>query len=174
PGDADDLLRVPAVDPAVRLHVSVCRHAEAGAMARRGAAADPFPAADPRRDAARRGAVGNVGRRAGAGGLHPGDDGGGNPAVPQAARLIQAPKYPPGVIPAPAHCCPERFWKRIHHLTPASFPGKRTAVRNVFGNPRAKTAPRPLLSSAEPPLSVIPATPHSASFPRKRESRAFR
>ena len=43
-GDADDVLLLPAVDAAVGLHVPVSRHARVGAVARRGAAADPLPA----------------------------------------------------------------------------------------------------------------------------------
>src|SRR5690606_33390471 len=87
PGDADDLLRVPAVDPAVRFHVSVRRHAALGAMAGRGVAADPLPAPDPWRDTARCQLVGAVAGRAGTGGFQRGDDDGRGAAFPQAAGL---------------------------------------------------------------------------------------
>ncbi len=50
-GDADDVLLLPALDPAVGLHVSVPRDARLGAGDRRGAAAHPFPARRPRRPA---------------------------------------------------------------------------------------------------------------------------
>ena len=50
-GDADDVLLLPAVDPAVRLHVSVSRDARLGAGDRRGAAAHAFPADRARRAA---------------------------------------------------------------------------------------------------------------------------
>ena len=50
-GDADDVLLLPAVDPAVRLHVPLPRHARLGADDRRGAAADPLPAHRPRHPA---------------------------------------------------------------------------------------------------------------------------
>ena len=53
PGHADDVLRVPAVHPAVGLHVSIRRHAAAGAMDFRTTAADPFHAPDSRHHAAR-------------------------------------------------------------------------------------------------------------------------
>ena len=45
PGDADDVLRLPAVDPAVGIHVPVRRHAGCHPVAGRSAAADAFPAA---------------------------------------------------------------------------------------------------------------------------------
>ncbi|KAG1469683.1 hypothetical protein G6F57_012091 [Rhizopus arrhizus] len=90
PGDADDAVPVPAVDPAVRLHVPVRRHATAGAVAGRSAAADPLPATGARHHAARRLAVGAVARRTGAAGLHRGDDDAGDPALPQAPGLKHA------------------------------------------------------------------------------------
>ena len=43
-GDADDVLLLPAVDPALGLHVPVPRHAGLGAGARRGPAAHALPA----------------------------------------------------------------------------------------------------------------------------------
>ena len=79
PGHADDDLRVPAIDPAVGFHVPVRRHAEGGAMAGRGAAADPFPAPDSRRDAARGRPAGAVAGCSGAGGFHRHHDDGGDP-----------------------------------------------------------------------------------------------
>jgi ABC-2 type transport system permease protein len=42
PGDADDLLRLPAVDPALRLHVPISGHAALGAGDWRGLPANPF------------------------------------------------------------------------------------------------------------------------------------
>ena len=50
-GDAADLLLLPAVDPAVGLHVPLSRHARLGAGLRRDIAADAFPADHPRGDA---------------------------------------------------------------------------------------------------------------------------
>src|SRR5690606_39039678 len=87
PGDADDVLRVPAVDPAVGLHVPVRGHAEGGAMDRRGLAADAFPASDPRDHAAWRQPGGTLAGSAGAARVHGRHDDGGDPAVPQAAGL---------------------------------------------------------------------------------------
>ncbi|KAG1389228.1 hypothetical protein G6F58_013327 [Rhizopus delemar] len=87
---AYDAVPVPAVDPAVRLHVPVRRHATAGAVAGRSAAADPLPATGARHHAARRLAVGAVARRTGAAGLHRGDDDAGDPALPQAPGLKHA------------------------------------------------------------------------------------
>lgn len=52
PGDANDVLRVPAIDPALRLHVPVRGHAEVRAVDRRGLAPDALHAPDPRCDAA--------------------------------------------------------------------------------------------------------------------------
>src|SRR5690606_37561800 len=87
PSDADDDVRVSALDPAVRFHVSVCRYAARGAVAGRGVAAHAFPATDPRDHAAWRAAVGDVAGGASAAGLHRGDDGIGDSAVSQAAGL---------------------------------------------------------------------------------------
>src|SRR5690606_36599446 len=95
PGHADDLLRVPAFHPAVRLHVPVRWHAARGAVAGRGAAADALPEAGPRRHAARGGPAGAVAGRAGAGGVHRRDDDGGHPEVPQAAGLTWNRKAAP-------------------------------------------------------------------------------
>jgi hypothetical protein len=50
-GDADDGVLLPAVDPAVGLHVPLSRHAGMGARHRRGDPAHAFPARRPRRDA---------------------------------------------------------------------------------------------------------------------------
>ena len=47
-GDADDVLLLPAVDPALRLHVPVPRHAGVGAGDRQRAAAHAFPGAGAR------------------------------------------------------------------------------------------------------------------------------
>src|SRR5439155_16120741 len=46
-----DVLLLPAIDPAVGLHVSISRHAGLGAVHRAGAAAHPFSAHRPRRAA---------------------------------------------------------------------------------------------------------------------------
>ncbi len=87
PGHADDLLHPAAVDPAVRFHVPVRRHAQASPVDRRSAADDPLHAPDPRGGAARRLSGGAV-----SGTLHPsrihrgGDDRGGE-ALPEAVGL---------------------------------------------------------------------------------------
>src|SRR5690606_12092515 len=93
PGHADDVFRVPAVDPAVRVHVPVRGHAAGGAVAGGGVAADAFPAADSRHHAARGGPDRDVAGSAGAAGVHGADDDAGDPAFPQAAGLTgyQAP-----------------------------------------------------------------------------------
>ena len=92
-GDADDVLLLPAVDAALRLHVPVPRHAGLGAEHRQPAAADPFPAHGARHPAEGQRPAGNPAAPV-ADRPVPADGGGDRPeALPQDAGLAhQAPK----------------------------------------------------------------------------------
>ena len=94
-GDAAGVLRFPASALAVGLHVSVRRHAAAGATNRPVAAADPFHRHRSGRRAAWRGARGADAQRSSARDLLPHHDGVGDVAVSQAARLRHC-RFPRG------------------------------------------------------------------------------
>src|SRR5690606_27003190 len=94
PGDAAFGLLLPALDPAVRLPLSVPGHAGLGAVARLAAASDPFPARGARGAAEGTGPRRHGAEPAGAGGLHVRGRGAGAGAVSHDAGLA-AGREPP-------------------------------------------------------------------------------
>jgi len=80
----------PAINPAIRVHVSVRRNAGVRTMDRTVTATDPFHSPDPRRIAARRQPVGIDAFGAGTGRIHCGDDEPGDPSISQATALSGA------------------------------------------------------------------------------------
>ena len=91
PGHADGLLHLPAADPAVRLHVSVRRHAQGSAVVGRDPAAHPLHPPDPRHHAARRQPRRTAARAVGAARLHRPHAHPRHPALPQAVGLRLTP-----------------------------------------------------------------------------------